>query len=432
MTISKDELTVRRSSCKVPKRINYQQGPQYLTTESLYTHLNSTTKKRNRFSPLLLGKEYKRGIPDSSSVNLFEQAKLLAKNYTYKHVAAAAAAATSISTTTTTTTTTKTNTPTTIITNQTNSVNSQQQPSKRQKLQQQRLPTTSFLPKPLPVNHIKHVQIGPYVIDNWYLAPYPEEYSSLEKIYVCEFCLKYMKSEYTTKRHQMKCTTKYPPGNEIYRDNQLSIFEIDGRKSRLYCQNLCLLAKMFLNHKTLYYDVEGFLFYVLVKVDKYGCHFVGYFSKEKSSLHGYNLSCIMTLPCYQRKGYGQFLIDFSYLLSKREGKIGSPEKPLSYLGLLSYQKYWIWAIKRELEERQEITLEELSKNTSITIKDIISTLKGQNMLQKLKNGKHEIIFNKSLSTATHHSNTILLEPEKLIWTPFLISETTTSRKRRKR
>jgi GNAT superfamily N-acetyltransferase len=50
---------------------------------------------------------------------------------------------------------------------------------------------------------------------------------------------------------------------------------------------------------------------------------VGYFSKEKNSEEGYNLACILTLPCYQKKGYGKFLIAFSYELSKLEGKVGS-------------------------------------------------------------------------------------------------------------
>lgn len=79
---------------------------------------------------------------------------------------------------------------------------------------------------------------------------------------------------------------------------------------QIYCQNLCLLAKMFLDHKTLYYDVEPFLFYVMTEVDELGARFVGYFSKEKRSIDR-NVSCIMTLPVRQRKGWGQLLIDFS-------------------------------------------------------------------------------------------------------------------------
>ena len=44
-------------------------------------------------------------------------------------------------------------------------------------------------------------------------------------------------------------------------------------------QNLCLLAKLFLDHKTLYYDVDAFLFYILTEVNDSGHHIVGYFSK---------------------------------------------------------------------------------------------------------------------------------------------------------
>ena len=43
---------------------------------------------------------------------------------------------------------------------------------------------------------------------------------------------------------------------------------------QVYCQNLCLLSKLFLDHKTLYYDVDPFLFYVLCERDAAGYHMV--------------------------------------------------------------------------------------------------------------------------------------------------------------
>jgi len=68
---------------------------------------------------------------------------------------------------------------------------------------------------------------------------------------------------------------------------------------------------MFLDHKSLFYDVEPFLFYVITESDSIGARFVGYFSKEKQSPKDYNVSCIMTLPVRQRRGWGNLLIDFS-------------------------------------------------------------------------------------------------------------------------
>ena len=44
--------------------------------------------------------------------------------------------------------------------------------------------------------------------------------------------------------------------------------------SQVYCQNLCLLSKLFLDHKTLYYDVDPFLFYVMCERDAAGYHMV--------------------------------------------------------------------------------------------------------------------------------------------------------------
>ncbi|KAJ3029744.1 UNVERIFIED_CONTAM: hypothetical protein HDU68_011261 [Siphonaria sp. JEL0065] len=264
---------------------------------------------------------------------------------------------------------------------------------------------------------IESIHFGKWKIDTWYAAPYPEEYCQQSTLYLCEFCLKYMKSPFMMKRHKIKCPLKSPPGNEIYRDSIISIFEVDGRKNKvtadisfsmtrfihsfeflgiqIYCQNLCLLAKMFLDHKTLYYDVEPFLFYVMTERDDEGFHFVGYFSKEKRSGSNYNLSCILTLPIHQRKGYGQLLIDFSYLLSKKEEKPGTPEKPLSDLGLLSYRSYWRWAILQELRkiDKPTVSIEELGKRTCMTYDDVVSTLTNLDMLVKDSQNEYVIRYN---------------------------------------
>ena len=111
-----------------------------------------------------------------------------------------------------------------------------------------------------------------------------------------------------------QCTMRQPPGKEIYRKVTLSVYEVDGKEFKVYCQNLCLLAKLFLDHKTLFFDVEPFLFYILCEVDKYGAHIVGYFSKEKDSPDGNNLACILTLPPYQRC----VLIEFNHSLANCE------------------------------------------------------------------------------------------------------------------
>merc|ERR1719412_1114942 len=258
------------------------------------------------------------------------------------------------------------------------------------------------------MKNVELIELGRHRIKPWYFSPYPIELVTLPCIYICEFCLKYVKSRVCLERHLTKCNLKHPPGNEIYRKNTISVFEIDGRKNKVYAQNLCLLAKLFLDHKTLYYDTDPFLFYVMCEYDDVGFHIVGYFSKEKESSEDYNVACILTLPPYQRKGFGKLLIEFSYILSKFEGKTGSPEKPLSDLGLLSYRSYWTHAILDVLLEHQaskkgaidensppQITINEICEQTAVKKEDVISTLQTLNLINYYR-GQYVLTLNQDL------------------------------------
>ncbi|KAF2733435.1 hypothetical protein EJ04DRAFT_577633 [Polyplosphaeria fusca] len=277
-----------------------------------------------------------------------------------------------------------------------------------------------------PPSKIKCINFGGWEIDTWHAAPYPEEYSKNKVLYICEFCLKYMNSDYVAWRHKLKCPAKHPPGDEIYRDGKYSFFEVDGRKNPVYCQNLCLLAKLFLGSKTLYYDVEPFLFYVMTENDNYGCHFVGYFSKEKRPSSLNNVSCILVLPIHMRKGYGQYLIEFSYLLTRVERKTGSPEKPLSDMGLVSYRKYWRFILCKELlHQKASISIATISERTGMTPDDIVSALEGLRALvrdpvTKTYALRLDLNFFRQYIEKCEASNNPTINPDCLIWTPFVM------------
>ena len=48
---------------------------------------------------------------------------------------------------------------------------------------------------------IKKIEMGKYEMETWYSSPYPEEYARLPKLYLCEYCLKYMKTATILRRH---------------------------------------------------------------------------------------------------------------------------------------------------------------------------------------------------------------------------------------
>ncbi|KAJ1362321.1 K(lysine) acetyltransferase [Parelaphostrongylus tenuis] len=180
-------------------------------------------------------------------------------------------------------------------------------------------------------------------------------------LFICDYCFLYMRQERAYKMHLSSCNARQPPGKEIYHDSieNIIVYEVDGSKERLFCQCLCLFAKLFMDHKTIYFDVNGFLFYVICEWDGSGARPVGYFPKS-------------------RQGYGSFLIQLSYELSRREGVNGSPEKPLSDLGLMSYRHFWAYMIVDHLMTLMDmswIRITHLANVLGMQIDDVIVTLK---------------------------------------------------------
>lgn len=72
--------------------------------------------------------------------------------------------------------------------------------------------------KSLPnMKQTKYVEMGRFEMEVWYQSPYPEDYARLPKLYLCEYCLRYMKTRTILKRHLVKCVWRHPPGEEVYR-----------------------------------------------------------------------------------------------------------------------------------------------------------------------------------------------------------------------
>jgi histone acetyltransferase HTATIP len=103
------------------------------------------------------------------------------------------------------------------------------------------------------VKNLNRLQMGKYEVEVWYFSPYPTEYTHLPVLFLCEFCLSYFPSQFVLGRHLKSCTLKHPPGNEIYRnrdpgaEEEISFFEIDGKRQVSWCRNLSLLSKCFLD-----------------------------------------------------------------------------------------------------------------------------------------------------------------------------------------
>lgn len=280
----------------------------------------------------------------------------------------------------------------------------------------------------------------------------------LDRLYVCPCCFKYSKELVPWWQHVHQCERRgYVPGEKIYThpkghqarqaaatgappapkgpgarkrkaaetaedtvvedQGEWSIWEVDGEGDGLFCQNLSLFAKLFLDNKSVFFDVIGFKYFLLVHTaprpappsprateDRDGAEggegelplppkhqIVGFFSKEKLSWDNNNLACILIFPPWQRKGLGALLMGVSYEISRREGVVGGPEKPISDLGKRGYKRFWAGEIASWLlgldtgsggGDEVVIDADECSRATWIVPEDCLAVLREMGVLEE--------------------------------------------------
>lgn len=123
------------------------------------------------------------------------------------------------------------------------------------------------------------------------------------------------------------------------------------------------------------------------------------------------------------QGYGKLMISLSYELSQREGKKGSPEKPLSDLGQISYKSFWTDALIELLRKlttpTREASLEELSDLTGFQMTDVVWTLQNMNMVRYYKGEYQLSVTQKQLDDhGPPRPDTTPFIPENLRWEPW--------------
>jgi GNAT superfamily N-acetyltransferase len=183
--------------------------------------------------------------------------------------------------------------------------------------------------------------------------------------------------------------------------------------TQLFCQNLSLFAKLFLDNKSVFFDVSGFNYFLLVYVPPSTAsstsssqslqkhpQIVGFFSKEKQSWDNNNLACILIFPPWQKKSLGSLLMGVSYEIARREGILGGPEKPISDLGKKGYKRFWGAEIARWLLQCKEtdrkkgkgmVDVERISKETWIMPEDALLVLREMGVVEKAGRGKVRIL-----------------------------------------
>ncbi|EHY55346.1 SAS complex subunit [Exophiala dermatitidis] len=301
------------------------------------------------------------------------------------------------------------------------------------------------------------------------------------RLYVCPRCFRYTPVEndyvlhlqhHQERRDQGLETQPVPESAyKVYDWQGYAVWEIDGEKEKLYCQNLSLFGKLFLEQKSVFFDTAGFKYYVLTHTPSRAStapttkgrgrkrsssvfeddvldesHVLGFFSKEDLSWDCNNLACILIFPPFQHRQLGQLLMAVSYKLSGWEwegGVIGGPEKPLSAMGRRSYLRFWSERIARFMmgqtadadakrvfhsakktttahPRKEEMTVKDIGNRTGMLGEDVVAALTEMGICQVMLPRRKKTVAGELNGVASHgHSEseelaTMIIHRSKIV------------------
>jgi histone acetyltransferase MYST1 len=88
------------------------------------------------------------------------------------------------------------------------------------------------------IRNIDQITISCYTIRAWYYSPYPKPFHDTPHLFICDHCFRYFATQEELDEHLIETDELRPPGREIYRKDNISIFELHGRRQKLSCQCL--------------------------------------------------------------------------------------------------------------------------------------------------------------------------------------------------
>ena len=103
----------------------------------------------------------------------------------------------------------------------------------------------------------------------------------------------------------------------------------------------------------------------------------------------------------------------SYVLGRREGRFGGPEKPLSAKGLKGYLAYWCREVARFIVEapgKKTVSVKSISDATWIMPEDVVMALKEMGCAEGRKTASGNLVVNKARVREWAQEHKVLLAP----------------------